>query len=240
MSSERLGSRAVWSAATVAADQSSQVKIRNHSRSQFFTDMTISGTTDTEIRFALHAKHLRRVKAHPNTLVIDELGLAHARSRIDVAVINGSIHGYEIKSSKDTLDRLTTQIDTYRQTLQKLTIVAAPKHIQEIMSHAPEWCGVIAAEQGPRRGIHFHALRTPAANPEIDPVMMAHLLWRDEVIQLLDQAGYAPKDLRRPRKQLYEMLCEAMNLREITSSIRTFMAQRQTWRDRPAHASCDD
>jgi hypothetical protein len=32
-------------------------------------------------------------------------------------------------------------------------------------------------------------LRNAAANPEIDPVMMAHLLWRDEVIQLLGKAG---------------------------------------------------
>ena len=91
------------------------------------------------------------------------------------------------------------------------------------------------AEQGPRGGISFHVLRNATPNPEIDPVMMAHLLWRDEVIELLDQAGYAPKDLRRPRKQLYEMLCETMNLCEITASIRTFMLQRPTWRDRPAH-----
>lgn len=195
-----------------------------------------AATNDTDIRIALHAKRLRRVKAQPDTLVIDELGLAHAKSRIDVAVINGCIHGYEIKSAKDTLDRFATQIDIYRQTLQKLTIVAAPKHVAGIMGHAPEWCGVIAAEQGPRRGISFHALRNAAANPEIDPVMMAHLLWRDEVIELLDQAGYAPKELRRPRKQLYEMLCEAMTLREITASIRAFMVHRKTWRDRPAHA----
>lgn len=193
-------------------------------------------TGDSDIRIALHTKRLRRVKAHPDTLVIDELGLAHAKSRIDVAVINGCIHGYEIKSSKDTLDRLNTQIDIYRQTLQKLTIVAAPKHIAGIMTNAPEWCGVMAAEQGPRGGIRFNVLRNAVANPEIDPVMMAHLLWRDEVIELLDQAGYAPKDLRRPRKQLYEMLCEAMTLREITASIRTFMMQRQTWRGHPAHA----
>jgi hypothetical protein len=196
-------------------------------------------TTDADIRSALHAKRLRRVKSHPDTLVIDELGLAHARSRIDVAVINGCIHGYEIKSAKDNLDRFATQIDIYRQTLQKLTLVAAPKHVVAIMTHAPEWCGVIAAEQGPRGSVNFQVLRNAAANPEIDPVMMAHLLWRDEVIELLDQAGSAPKDLRRPRKQLYEMLCEAMTIREITGSIRTFMAQRQTWRDRPARASCD-
>lgn len=152
-----------------------------------------------------------------------------------MAVINGCIHGYEIKSAKDTLDRFATQIEIYRQTLQKLTIVVAPKHLVGIMSHAPEWCGVIAAEQGPRGGIRFQMLRNAAPNPEIDPVMMAHLLWREEVIELLGQAGYAQKELRRPRKQLYQMLCETMTLREITASIRTFMVQRQTWRDRPAH-----
>jgi hypothetical protein len=201
--------------------------------------MTKLGTTDADIRSALHAQRLRRAKSHPNTLVIDELGLAHARSRIDVAVISGCIHGYEIKSAKDNLDRFATQIDIYRQTLQKLTLVAAPKHVASIMRHAPGWCGVIAAEQGPRGGVSFHVLRDSAANPDIDPVMMAHLLWRDEVIELLGQAGYAPKDLRRPRRQLYEILCEAMTLREITASIRAFMTQRQTWRDRPARASCD-
>lgn len=193
-------------------------------------------TTDADIRSALHAKRLRRAKSHPDTLVIDELGLAHARSRIDVAVINGCIHGYEIKSAKDNLDRFATQIDIYRQTLQKLTLVAAPKHVAGIMSHAPEWCGVIAAEQGPRGSVSFHVLRNAVANPDIDPVMMAHLLWRDEVIELLGQAGYAPKDLRRPRRQLYEILCETKTLREITSSIRAFMVRRQTWRDRLARA----
>lgn len=193
-------------------------------------------TRDRDIRIALHAKHLRRAKEQPDTLVIDELGLAHAKSRIDVAVINGCIHGYEIKSAKDTLDRFATQIDIYRETLQKLTIVAAPKHVTSIISHTPEWCGVIVAERGLRGGIKFHVLRSAVANPEIDPVMMAHLLWRDEVIELLGQAGYAPKELRRPRKQLYEMLCEAMTLREITASIRAFMLQRQMWRDHPAHA----
>ncbi len=194
-----------------------------------------AATKDMDIRIALHAKRLRHVKAQPNTLVIDELGLAHARSRIDVAVITGCIHGYEIKSAKDTLDRLSTQIGIYRQTLQKLTIVAAPKHVAGILTNAPEWCGVIAAEQGPRGGISFQVLRNAVANPEIDPVMLAHLLWRDEVIDLLGRAGYAPKDIRRPRKQLYEMLCDAMTLREIMDSIRAFMVQRHTWRGHPAH-----
>lgn len=192
-------------------------------------------TTDRDIRSALHAKRFRRMKRDPHTLVIDELGLAHARSRIDVAVINGCIHGYEIKSDRDTLDRLSTQIAVYRRTLQKLTLVAAPKHIPNVMTHVPEWCGVIAVEQGRRGAIGFRAIRNAASNPDVEPVMMAHLLWRDEVMNLLIGIGYAPKELRRPKKHLYEMLCEAMTLREITASIRTLMARRTTWRDPPAH-----
>ncbi len=198
--------------------------------------MSDSLTKEADIRRALHAKRLQKIKAQPNTIVIDELGLAHSKSRVDVAVINGCIHGYEIKSAKDNLDRLALQIDTYRQTLQKLTLVVAPKHMEGIVAQAPEWCGVIAAKQGPRGGVSFQVFRNAATNPEINPFMMAHLLWRDEVIKLLNQAGYAPKDLRRPRKQLYEMLCEAMTLPEITASIRSFMVQRRTWRDHPAHA----
>lgn len=197
--------------------------------------MTRLENSDSEIRSALHAKRLRRVRANPETIVIDELGLAHAKGRIDVAVINGCIHGYEIKSAKDTLDRLATQIDIYRQTLQKFTVVAASKHVAGVMSHAPTCCGVIVAEQGPRGGISFHVMRNAISNPDVDPVMVAHLLWRNEVVHLLTGIGYPPKDLRRPRKQLYEMLSEAMTLREITASIRNFMVKRQTWRDRPAH-----
>jgi hypothetical protein len=193
-------------------------------------------TTDTDIRSALRSKRFRHQKLRPGTLVIDELGLAHARSRVDVAVINGCIHGYEIKSAQDSLDRLGGQIDVYRRALQKVTIVAAQRHVPKVMVSVPDWCGVIEVVQGPRGGIQLQPIRSARMNPDIDPVMLAHLLWRPEVFELLSRIGYAPKQLRRPRKQLYEMLCEAMTLREITVAIHEFMARRQTWRDHPAHA----
>ena len=194
-------------------------------------------TSDPIIRSALHTKYLRRTKARPNTLVIDELGLAHSRCRVDVAVINGFIHGYEIKSAKDTLDRLAAQIEIYRQTLQKLTIVAAPRHIGGVLTHAPEWCGLIEVKLGPRSGIRFRPIRSAAHNPDIDPVMLAHLLWRNEVVDLLSKLGYSPKELRQPRTHLYEMLCESLTPHQVTASIRLFMGRRRAWRDHPALAS---
>ena len=197
---------------------------------------SFAATTDSEIRSALHRKRFRHQKLHPDTLVINELGLAHARSRIDVAVINGYIHGYEIKSAQDNLDRLGSQLEVYRQTLQKLTIVTAPRYLPRLLSEVPDWCGMIEAERGPRGGIRLHPIRPARPNPDIDPVMLAHLLWRPEVLNLLTRNGYAPKELCHPRKRLYEMLCEVLTTRQLTAAIRGFMARRQAWRDHPEHA----
>ena len=198
--------------------------------------ISFAAMIDSDIRSALHRKRLRHQRSHPDTVVIDELGLAHARSRIDVAVINGYIHGYEIKSAQDNLDRLGSQLEVYRQTLQKLTLVTASRHLSRILSEVPDWCGVIEAKQGPRGGIRLHSVRSARSNPDIDPVMLAHLLWRPEVLDLLSRIGYAPKELRHPRKRLYELLCEVMTTRELAAAIREFMARRQAWRDHPAHA----
>lgn len=201
----------------------------------FFMPMRTTRTTDSVIRLALHCKRLNRLKAQPNTLVIDELGLAHARSRVDVAVINGCIHGYEIKSAKDRLDRLQGQIDVYRQALQKVTVVAASRHLEGVLAVVPQWCGIIEVEQGSRGGVQLRGIRPAGTNPDVDSVVLAQLLWKPEVIQLLSQRGYDAKKLRRPRKQLYEMLSETLTTQEITSAIRLFMLQRQTWRGHPAH-----
>src|SRR5262245_44612112 len=139
---------------------------------------SLAATTDANIRSVLHSKRLRHQQLRPGTLVIDELGLAHARCRVDVAVINECIHGYEIKSAQDSLDRLSGQIEVYRQALQKVTIVAAQRHLPKVMASVPDWCGVIEVVLGARGGIQLQPIRSARMNPDIDPVMLAHLLWR--------------------------------------------------------------
>jgi hypothetical protein len=187
-------------------------------------------TTDHDIRNALHAKRLGHLKSSGDVLVVDELGLAHAKSRIDVAVINGCVHGYEIKSAQDTLARLPSQLGTYRETLERLTVVCASKHVKGVIRLTPEWCGIIEARQGARGAIHFHSVRRTLKNPELQPCMLAHLLWHSEAVSLLSHFKLPPRELRRPRKHLYTMIAELMTPKEITASIRHFMGLRPTWR----------
>jgi len=193
-------------------------------------------TNDTDIRKALHAKKLRNFKGVPRTIVVDELGLAHAKVRIDVAVINGCIHGYEIKSSLDTLGRLPAQLDLYAQCLEKLTIVCATRHLTKIEILAPAWAGIVVASKGVRGGIRFSTVRRTGVNPGIEAAQLAHLLWRGEAIELLKRRGIPEKALRAPRKELYQALAQLMTISELTEAIREFMVLRPRWRYLPAHA----
>jgi len=197
---------------------------------------TRTETTDIEIRASLHTKTLKGYHGARDTIVVDELGLSHARVRIDIAVINGCVHGYEIKSSLDTLDRLPSQLALYRQCLGKLTIVCAQKHTKRALAMLPDWCGLVEVDKGPRGAINLSTARRGKVNPELDPVQLAHLLWRAEAASLLEQRGASPKELRAPRKQLYAMLASFMSARELTAAIREFMQQRSAWRDLPARA----
>lgn len=187
-------------------------------------------STDFEIREALHRKVLKTYHRCSSTIIVDELGLAHGKNRIDVAVLNGHLHGYEIKSAKDTLIRLSHQLSQYRKSLQKLTIVVAPNHIDGVLSIAPEWSGIIEAQKGPRGGINFTTVRKATINPEVDGVALAHLLWRKEAVELLARFGVPKKELNKPRKQLYEIIASEASLAELVSWIKEKFMARETWR----------
>ncbi|MFH2029620.1 MAG: sce7726 family protein [Bacteroidota bacterium] len=68
----------------------------------------------------------------------DELDLCSGLSRIDVAVINGVIHGYEIKSEEDTLKRLPIQMSFYNKSLEKITVATNPVHLNKIKEFVPK------------------------------------------------------------------------------------------------------
>ncbi len=186
---------------------------------------------DQDIREALVKKRLTRYTSKSDTIIIHELGLAHAKSRIDVATINGTIHGFEIKSTHDSLNRFPKQLEIYCKALQKLTLVVATRHIKRIYEMVPFWCGIIEVDTGPRGGILFHHLREPKRNPSLDLFILAHLLWRDEAKTILAVRGASKLELRAPRAELYRMLIADVTERELMKLIKSSMMQRQAWRD---------
>lgn len=104
-------------------------------------------TRDIDIRQKLHKELSSQYKNRTDTIVVDELNLCQGDARIDIAVVNGKIHGYEIKSESDTLERLPNQISIYNQVMDTVTIVTAEKHLEKVKQLIPAWWGIKIVEK---------------------------------------------------------------------------------------------
>lgn len=186
---------------------------------------------DIDIRRALHAEMQRLHKGDRDTRVVDELGLCQGVARVDVAVVNGSVHGYEIKSAHDTLARLSGQSDVYSRALDFVTIVVAKNHAQKIRAAVPRWWGIWSAAE--REGaIHLKPVRKARPNPSVEPMALAQLLWREEALDALMARGLGHGMRSKPRAALWRRLADALSAEELGGVVREYLKKRGAdWRD---------
>jgi hypothetical protein len=181
---------------------------------------------DIDIREALLSLH----RGEPDTRVVEELGLCQGVSRVDVAVVNGSIHGYEIKSERDTLVRLPAQKDVYSQVLDYVTIVTAQTHAKKVAKEIPSWWGIwsVGCEQG---DIHFEVTREAFRNPNINAYALAQLLWREEALQVLSDRKMAIGIRSKSREHLWSRLASNLTVEDLGAIVRERLKQRSSnWR----------
>jgi hypothetical protein len=166
----------------------------------------------------------------PDTVVIEELGLCQGRARIDIAVINGSVHGFEIKSEYDTLARLPNQSQSYNRVFNYITVVTAETHAKKIAEVVPQWWGIsMALSKGD--SVEIVTKRVPSSNCHIDPFALAQLLWRDEVLEELSALGLDVGMKSKPRKELWRHLATNVPLGQLGELVRRRIKQRPlNWR----------
>jgi hypothetical protein len=195
---------------------------------------------DVEIRQNFHKKRLQRQHAQKDTLVIDELGLNHGKCRADIAVVNGHLIGYEIKSNKDSLRRLDEQVKSYNAVFDKVSIVIGDRYINSIQKHIPEWWGVIVSTKGPRDAVNFDLIREAQINTNTDPISIAQLLWRNEAEEILHQKKLPSNILRQTRDVLYEHLVDILTIKQLQKTVRDYLKKRKNWRCPESLSRYDD
>jgi len=107
---------------------------------------------DRDIRVVLKEELLRQYVNDEDTLVLDEVGLRHGTARIDLVVVNDRLHGYEIKSDRDSLKRLLDQVRVYSSVMDRMTLVVGYRHAYDALRMVPEWWGVRLAEKKGAKG----------------------------------------------------------------------------------------
>ncbi|MDH1858866.1 sce7726 family protein [Acinetobacter junii] len=193
--------------------------------------MAINKMLDRDVRQAVKNKVLKDHINDPSTLVIDELGLNYGRNRVDIAVINGEIHGYELKSDSDNLIRLPQQAECYSLVMDKVTLVVGEKHYKDAIPLVPEWWGIKIAIMGKNGAVHLTTERKNKKNRNIDPHELLKLIWKDEVMNLLSLKIDIDWRIRKLRKKdIYQLVVDNFTLDEIRANTRTILKSRLDWR----------
>lgn len=185
---------------------------------------------DSVVRLAFHQRILRSEHDRSDTIVVDELGLKNGLVRADIAVLNGKLVGYEIKTNSDTLMRLPHQIQAYNEVFDNVYVIVGDKHFENVLLTVPEWWGVYLVAET-RDGLYdFKCCRKAKKNREKDTMGLAQLLWKDEVIDILTSYLNYKVHYKATKEQLYDILSNKCSSAKLSSYVLQYLKSRQTWR----------
>ncbi|KZN96481.1 hypothetical protein AZI98_08595 [Aeribacillus pallidus] len=183
---------------------------------------------DQDIRKVLLEELNKKYYHDPETRIVNEMGIHNGRSRVDIAVINGILHGYEIKSESDTLTRLPRQMDYYNRLFERMTIVVDKKYFEEVKELVPHWWGIILVNKT-NTGVRLVQKRKGRKVASQDKELLLNLLWKKELEGFVDFLGY-PKSMKKLRKGLlFELILKECDIKTIREYVYSTLKNREPW-----------
>jgi len=192
---------------------------------------------DADIRIATKQALFVEHMGDAETVIFEELGVQHGLSRIDLAVVNGELQGFELKSDSDTLARLPEQVVSYGRVFDRVTLVVGERHLRRAVEVVPDWWGVRLARTESDK-LEFTDLKHAMRNPSPDPASIVALLWRAEALNFLGELGVVAGLRSKGRREIYSRLVAEANLDLLCDRVRTCLRQRRDWRSGATRLSC--
>lgn len=183
---------------------------------------------DADVRAALRRELEDHFRGDPDTRIVEEMGIWSGSARIDIAVINGEFHGYELKSERDTLQRLPRQIELYNRVFDRAILVTGKRHLQKAKDYVPPWWGIIIASWR-KDEVLLSFARKARRNPNIDPYLLARLLWRAEALALLKRFGIDHGVRSRSVDKMAERLADRLPIDDLAREVRAVLKAREGW-----------
>lgn len=155
-------------------------------------------------------------------VLVDEMVLPWVGVRADVGLVNHDLHGYEIKSTQDSLRRFPDQMTGYAQTFDFCTLVTQPRHVKAATAMLPAFWGLFVIDGG---GV-METVRKPERNENVSRSTLASILWQAELAELLIRHG-APKKVRKgTRNSLVRLAAAELELTIIQNEVLTRLKSR--------------
>lgn len=183
-------------------------------------------TRDIDLRTSLNSFLIDKFSYDKTTRIVHELNVCYGSARADVAAINGLLHGYEIKSESDTLERLPQQMEQYNKVFDNMTIVCCDNFISQAEKLIPKWWGIYIASYNDSQIIELDIYRKPEKNDNVDAFSISQFLQKAEIIQILIELGADKKISRLPKYVLWEELSKNCPLDLLKDYVRFILKHR--------------
>lgn len=135
--------------------------------------------------------------------------------KADLVILNGTATVYEIKSERDSLARLSKQIDAYKKAFASVVVIVSEAHAAEVLDTTASDVGVLCLSKRYR----ISTLRDAIDVPErISPSIVLESIRTDEAKQILRAMGVEPADVPNTllreelRKQFVQLDPKALHL----------------------------
>jgi hypothetical protein len=172
---------------------------------------------DPDIRAVLLREIEKQFPDKAHDLILQEFGCKVAR--IDIAVVNGALHGFEIKSDCDSLERLAGQIAQYSRIFDYVTLVCGKKLFHAAIEEIPKWWGIqLAVEENSE--VTIADIRLPIQNPSQNKMALARMLWKDEALKCLRQNGRKGVTSRQSAEEVWAEAAKRLDLRVLADAVR--------------------
>jgi hypothetical protein len=180
---------------------------------------------DLEIRTILRERLSSATRRDPSAVIIEELELRRKQVRFDLALVSSFLHGYEIKSDRDSLRRLGRQVSVYSEVFDRATLVVGSRYVEDALQAVPAWWEVIAVRSAGTSG-RLIRVRGGRRNPARSADVLVQLLWAEDALRLLEQRGGTRGYRGKPRQVLWNRICEVYSIDEIAAEVRRQLKAR--------------
>jgi len=180
-------------------------------------------TRDPDIRSVLMRELNERFPDPSHDLILEEFKCKAAR--IDVAVVNGSLHGFEIKSDSDSLARLDGQVKQYCRVFDFVTLVCGKRLFEGAQEIIPIWWGLRLArlENGV---VTLSDIRQPKQNTSQDKGALARMLWKEEALRCLRRNGIKCVTSKNSAEQIWNAAAEQLEVEMLANEARLAIKSR--------------
>ena len=157
---------------------------------------------DVDMRALLEA-WIRANYGDSPTAILHELRIPRPSARVDVAVVNGELSAFEIKSDVDTLWRLPRQVRSFDCVFDRVSLVTTEKHLREVRAVIPRWWGIVTIAS---TSDDVRQRRQARINPRRQVVSLLHVLSRPELLSLAARVEFQKGCSGLPRQALVDRL----------------------------------